>query len=490
MMQTERKNLDRSLARAVAWNALARWISQILSWFATIVVARLLTPNDYGIMGMAGIYLSLAALMSQAGLSDAVISLRTLTRRQIAELNSIALLIGIGFALLSCAVAFPLARFFSTPDLSSVLTVSSVIFVILALQVIPRALLQKELRFKLLASIETVRSFAGALTTVIFAFLKFGYWSLVIGNIVSCVTLTVLTYFAKRHEFARPTLDDMEALRFTRNVWLSSFAWYVSENADFAVAGRILGSAPLGYYTVAWTISSAPIEKVGNLVTTVIPAYFSAVQTDQAELRRYLLRLTELLSLITTPASIGLALTAGYLVPALLGPNWQGAVGPLRILGLFVATRSVAVVLPKLLTAIGDTKFVMWITICTAVLMPIAFLIGGSKKGVNGIAAAWLITYPLILIPLYRRVFKKTGLRFAEYLYAFAPSLSASGAMAVAVLIARSLLPPNNRPVYSLVILVITGLIFYLSTLFLFYRRRVSDFVRMIRNTLQGGPRT
>src|SRR5271169_3302205 len=104
-------SLDRSLAHAVAWGAAARWASQIVSWASTILVARLLTPYDYGLVGMAGVFLQLALLISQAGIGDAVIALRDLTRRQIAELNTISLIMGAGLTGLSCALAPLVARF-------------------------------------------------------------------------------------------------------------------------------------------------------------------------------------------------------------------------------------------------------------------------------------------------------------------------------------------------------------------------------------------
>ncbi len=291
-------SLDRSLARAVAWNSVARSISQVLSWVSTIVVARLLTPYDYGILGMASLYLNLAMFVSQAGIGDAIITLRDLTRRQIAELNTFALFIGIGLVGLTCALAVPIAHFFSAPPLAAVLMVSSIIYAFNAFQVVPRALLQKELRFKLLAAIETVRTFFQILATVIFALLKFKYWSLVIGYVVASGIVGILTLYWKRHEFAKPDISLLRReLTFSRQVIFSRIAWYSYENADFGVAGRVLGGVPLGNYTVAWTISSAPLEKIANLVTGVTPAYFSAIQTDKAELRRYILRLTEVLSL-------------------------------------------------------------------------------------------------------------------------------------------------------------------------------------------------
>jgi O-antigen/teichoic acid export membrane protein len=482
--QESARSLDRSMARAVAWNATARWASQILSWGSTIVVARLLTPYDYGLVGMASLYLNLAILISQAGIGDAIISLRDLTRRQIAELNTVSLLMGVSMFGLSWALALPLARFFSAPPLFAVIGVSSITYLINCFQVVPQALLQRELRFKLLASIEMIRASCQICATILFAWLKFGYWSLVIGYIIGCFIASTLTFFRKRHEFAIPNIGRLRReLRFTRRVLLSRVAGYAYDNADFGVAGRVLGEAALGNYTVAWTISSAPVEKVANLVTGVTPAYFSAVQTDKAQLRRYLLRLTEMLSFVTVPASIGLALVADYLVPVLLGPKWYGVIGPLRLLGFFVAARSVATILPNLLTAIGDTQFVMWAMIGAAIVMPVAFFIG-SRWGTVGIAAAWVAAYPVIMVPMYYRVFQKTDMRPKEYFSVVAPAVSASIIMAIVVLLVRSTLPDRFHSLLGLSLLVLAGAGSYAGTLLAFYRHRVTVLIHAVRTML------
>ncbi|HYT18640.1 MAG TPA: oligosaccharide flippase family protein, partial [Candidatus Polarisedimenticolia bacterium] len=343
-------SLDRSMARAIAWNAAARWLAQIFSWASTIVVARLLSPYDYGLVGMAGLYLNLAMMVGTGGLGDAIVVFRDLTTEQVSQLNTVSVLTGFGLIALSLALAYPLSWFFAAPPLASIILVSSVWYIIGSLQVVPKGLLQKELRFKLLAVVETARAFFQAFMTIVFALLHFRYWSLVIGYLSGSAVASMLTLYWKRQGFAWPRFRQLwSEIKYGIHLISSRVALYAYDNADFGVAGRVLGEVPLGNYTVAWTISSAPVEKIANLVTGVTPAYFSAVQKDQAELRRYLLRITETLSFITLPASIGLALCAEFLVPVLLGSKWNGAVGPLRLLGIFVAARSITTILPNLL---------------------------------------------------------------------------------------------------------------------------------------------
>jgi PST family polysaccharide transporter len=433
---------------------------------------------------MAALYLNLALYVSQAGISDAIIALRDLTRRQVAELNSIALFLGGGLVGLTCLLALPIARFFSTPALFRVLMLSSLVYIFNALQVVPRALLQKELRFRLIAGIETARTFFQVIATITFAWLKFRYWSLVIGYLVGSAIVSALTLYWKRHAFARPHLDQMRSeLRFSRQVILSRVAWYTYENADFGVAGRVLGGVPLGNYTIAWNISSAPLEKIANLVTGVTPAYFSAIQTDKSELRRYLLRLTEILSFVTVPASVGLAMVADFVVLAFLGPKWTGVIAPLRLLGLFVATRSLTTFLPNLLNAIGDAAFVMWTMIGSAIAMPIAFLLG-SRWETTGIAAAWLAAYPVVIAPIYYRVFQKTGMKAIEYVSVLLPSINASLVMSVVLFGLREVMPGKLAPLSALLVMVLGGSLAYCAVLFAFYRGRVIHLMSTVRNML------
>lgn len=468
------------MVRAVAWGAGARWATQIFTWAATIVVARLLHPYDYGIAGMAGLYLNLAALVMQIGIPDAIVTLRDLTRRQIAELNTVSILLGAAILLLSSGMAFPLAAFFATPALRGVVIVSATQYVINAFQVVPRALLQKELRFKLLAFLDTARAIAQMIGTVIFAWMGYGYWSIVYGHVLAGAIATVLTLWWRRHGFAPPHFRKLyRELRFSGHVTLSGIGWYVYSNADFLVAGKMLGGAPLGNYTVAWTISSAPIERVGNLLTGVTPAFFSAVQDRMDELRRYFLRLTEALSYVTVPASIGIVLVADYLVPVLLGPKWSEVVGPLQILGVLVAFRSLTTILPKLLTAIGETRFVMWNTIISAVLMPVTFVIG-SRWGTNGIAMGWIVMYPLITAPLYRRIFRRIGTNLWEYLAVVMPAAGASLVMGIVVLLVRVALPAKWPLAVDFGVVVAVGVLSYMGVLFLFHRPRLTQLIRMV----------
>ena len=203
------KPADRTMLRAVAWTGAGRWATQFLTWISTIVVARILAPSDYGLIGMATIYLGLVALISEFGLGQAVITLREMSSRQIAQLNSLSAGAGVLLFGISCAAATPLGRFFHSPKLPAVIAWMSLSFLFSGAQVVPDALLQSALRFKLLASFDTIRVLVQSLTTVLLAILGAGYWSLAIGPVAGAMVAALMALVARPYPFARPRWDEI-----------------------------------------------------------------------------------------------------------------------------------------------------------------------------------------------------------------------------------------------------------------------------------------
>ena len=476
------KPLDRTMIRAMAWTGAAKWATQLFTWASTIVVARILVPSDYGLFGMATIYLGLVALVSEFGLGQAVITLREMSSEHIAQLNTLSVAAGGLLFAISCVAAKPLGQFFHAPKLPAVVVVMSLGFLISGAQVVPDALLQRDLRFKLLASFDTLRGFVQTLTTVVLAWLGFNYWSLALGSLAGVVTYVVLSVGARPHGFGWPRVSEIKrALGFSGDVLGSRVAWYVYSNSDFMVAGRMLGAAPLGSYTIAWTVASTPVEKITNMITRVTPAFFSAVQDDKPELRRYLLRITEGLALLTFPASFGMALVADQFVLFALGPKWAAAAMPLRLLSFYAALRSLTTLFPSILNARRLSRFVMWNTVCAAVAFPVAFYYS-SRWGTTGIAATWIVLYPLITAPFMWRTFVDIELSTWDYLRSWLPALRGCLIMTVVVVGVRMVVPPAWPLGVRFTISVLAGGLSYLAVLGVSERERLRGFIALVRS--------
>ena len=415
--------LDHSLVRGIAWTGAMRWATQVISWASTLIIARLLGPNDYGLVGMAAVYLGFVQLVNEFGLGAAIITQRDLAEDQIARLGGLALVMGGGFVALSALLATPLAAFFAEPAVRWIIIVSSLSFLV-------------------------AEALVAACGTLALALAGAGYWALVIGPVIGRAVSTLLVAVWRPHRVAWPRdfQSIAHAVSFGWHVVVARIAWYLYSNADFAVVGRVLGKAALGAYTVGWTIASIPVDRVTALVGSVTPPVFSAVQHDPPALQRYLKNLTEGLALITFPASVGLALVADEFVIFALGDHWRPAIAPLRLLALSAALRSVSPLLPQIIVSTGHTKRNMQFAILAALILPILFYVG-TRWDTAGVAAAWLVGHPVFVMPLFLAyVLRLTRLSLSGYVRALSMAASATLLMALVVLGVR-LASPEAWPV-------------------------------------------
>jgi O-antigen/teichoic acid export membrane protein len=247
----------------------------------------------------------------------------------------------------------------------------------------------------------------------------------------------------------------------------------------------VLGQTALGLYGNAWELANVPLEKVASLVTTVLPSYLAVVQDDAAALRRYLYGLTEVVAMAAFPACVGLGLVARECVPLILGHKWDGMIPPLEVLSYYAAFRAVVALLPKVLTAVGSTRFVMWNDLIGLVLLPIAFYVG-SRWGITGIAWGWVVAYPIFAAPLYYKTFHAVGARMRDYLRALMPALTGMVAMIPSVVWVKRTLPPSQHLLTRLILEVAVGAFAYVGAVWFLHRERVRTVLRIAKNILPG----
>jgi len=483
----EDATLDRSALTGVAWSGAAKWTTQLLAWVGTILVARILVPSDFGLLTMAAVFIAVVTMLSEFGIGTAVITLHELPENELHQLNAFSVLLGIGGTLLAALMAEPLGLFFRAPELPPVLMVIGLTFFITSFQTVPAGLLRREREFYTLAVIDVTRGILMPLVTLGAALLGLRYWALVLGTVTGALVTTVMTLRYRREPFARPNLRGlMPALSYSRHVLIGRLAYVVYQDGDFAVAGRRLGAAAVGDYSLAWTLATSPIEKVTMVLSDVTPSLFSAVQNDRPALKRYFLNLSEVLCLATFPASVGLAVVSHDLVAVVLGEKWSGAAGPLALLALYAGARSVTGLYGHLFNATRETRFAMWSSLLLAVLLLSGFLIG-SRWGTNGIAAAWLVVHPSFSVFAFTRIRRVLDLSGLGYLRAFRLGFDGSLVMAVSVLALQEYVAATWSPLLRLVVSVVLGAAVYGATTWMLHRARLRQILSWLQRVRQGG---
>jgi len=480
---SERGALDRTLVRGIAWTGAVKWLSQLLTWVSTIVVARLLNPEDYGIVAMAGVFVGFIGLLNEFGLGAAVVALRHLTEEQIANMHSLASLFGVAGFLLTCLAAIPAGRIYAASEVPLVIVVMGAGFAVLAMRSVPSALLEKALRFKLLAVLEGGQAIVAALVTLGLAWWGAGYWALVVGGVASHVAVTAVILSRHPLRYARPSFHSLgEALRFSSHVLVGRISWYVASNADVFIAGRILGPGIVGAYSFACTLANLPLDKITALLSRVMPAFYSSVQTDPSVLRRYLLLLTEGLAVLTFPVGVGMALVAPAFVPLVLGEKWLGVVLPLQVLSCWAVVRSLFGLISPILFVTGGSRLSMLSGVFCMVIYPLGFWVG-SGWGAVGIALAWVVVQPASWVAPYRYALAAVRLPFREYLSVLWPAATSTAIMAGGVYLIRQVLPENSSHLHQLLCEAAAGATMYAVMIGTFHRARLWQFVRLLRGS-------
>ena len=460
-----------------------RGITAVIQWVSTIIVIRLLRPEDLGLVAMAIVYIEFARLISEFGLSTLIVQRRALTDHQTAQLGTLSVMFGTLLFAVSIALAPVIAAFFREPAVRGIVITLGITFPIGALAAFPSSLLRRDLAFSTLALVNGVERISQAVVTVSLAIAGYGYWSIVFGAVVAKVIRAAAAWASRPHRLAFPNqLDTIkDELWFGWHVVVTRITLYVRRLSDVAIVGRLFSTATLGAYNVAWTLARAPADRGMIVVSQVTPSIFAAAQHDAAALRRYLRILTEGAALFAFPAAVGLSIVGDDFVRLLFGERWIAAIGPLRILAIAAAFDPLMPFLSQILIATNHPKRNMQFAVATAVVMPI-FLYVGSRWGVMGMALAWLVGQPLIAIPvLARQALRTIGMSWTEYGGSLKAAALGSAATAAGLLVIRAVLPGEWPLALRFLIQVSTGVAIYGVGVFPPYRSRIRRFTSLMK---------
>jgi teichuronic acid exporter len=486
LSQSSGPTLKTKFLHGLAWTAGMRWAGQVATWTATIIVARILDPSDYGIFSIAMIYIAFMQLVTEFGLGTAVIAMRELDSAVIEQLNTLAVFLGICAFAITVLCSPLLAWFFHMPQLTAVTVALGTTFIIGAFQSVPMAKMQAALEYKRLSLFEILRNLLLSVAIVVFAWVGFRYWSLVLANVLGAALNVCMILAVCRVGFRWPRPNQLRpALHFSGQLLFSRLAWYSWSNADFFVVGKVLGEKALGHYTLAWNLASIPVEKLSSILLSVTPGLFAQLKVANGEMKRSLLGIMEGVALVGFPVAVGLALIAEDLIRVVLGTKWVPALRPLELLAAVACLRMIGPVFSQALVFLRDTGFELRRSLLSALLMPLFFWMG-TQWGIAGVAWAWVLAFPLLLSLLFYRASHKIHFTLEEFLSRLYLPASATLAMAV-VLIGVNL----ALPITGLVRLsgnILAGALVYCGTLLIIDRKnRVRSLLQQFRGTAPAG---
>ena len=359
-----------------------------VNFLTKIILARLLFPEDFGLVAIASIIINSVGLFRELGIESALIYRKTRIRE--AADTAFILLPVTGLALYSIIYfAAPyVAGFYGNSIIKEIVRISGITLVLVSINSVPLTLFSKKLDFKRSSVPEVTSSLGYAISTIYLAYQGFNVWSLVygglIGSIIGLLSVWLITDYKPRLYFEWRLAKEM--IGYGKYVLGASIVIFFLANLDNAVVGKILGMKALGYYAMAFSIGSLPATNVTHIVGKILFPTYSAIQDDKKMLCAMFTRTVKYISFLTIPLSIGLIIFAEELVYFLLGAKWTPTIPLIRILSLYGLLRSFNATTGGLFKACGDPKYLQDISVIQLVYI-IVFIVPAAKFfGIYGVS--------------------------------------------------------------------------------------------------------
>lgn len=456
------KGLTHRTVRGMFWSTFGT-IGQFGSNLIVIIVlARLLTPEDFGVFAAASIVIAFLQKVVTFGLDQLIVQPSELNENQIRTIFTVAILLGIGGVIIAFASRSLFAELFEMPELIQILPVLSLSLLIGNVGLVPNALLRRELKFRVLGMIQTASFILGyGLVAILLAFMGWGIWALVVAQIAQLLLETLL--FTINHvQSLRLEINTGELrsiLNTGRSMTIARVIQFFAMQGDNLVVGRWLGGEALGLYSRAYRVMSLPATLFGDAIESVLFAALAAVQDQPTRLLKAFQQTTRLLALMFIPLSALTIVLAPEIVNVMLGAQWQDAILPLQALSLGMYFRAAYKFNNSLLRAKGMLNALASLQIAYASMIIFGSLIGigWGIAGVGiGVAVALFLYYVLSIAFVKRLITVGWADLIAMHLPAAALGVLFFGCSELVILLFRSL------DVSDLVVLVLTP-IFVLS---------------------------
>jgi len=468
---------------ALKWTVLAPAFPRLFSWAVTLIVIRLLSPEDYGLMAISVVLINVAGILDDLGLNAALIQKHQLDAQDAPKIYGAVLLMSVLALLLVQAAAAPFADFYHDQRIEPITRVVSLTLVLGAVSSVPTALLRREIEYRAISLLAVGETLLSSLLVLSLAWAGWGVWALVCGSLSSsCVRalgILAITKFSLRPDLRIAGIG--RELRFGTFVMATGFVSALNQNISTLLIGRLLGIAPLGLFEVANNIAKMPVRALLRPAAKISFSAMARLQDDLARVGRFYLRMTASLLLVLLPVCWGLAVLSEEFVTLVLGAKWTNAAPVVAVIALFVPLRVITRLMQSALDGVGRPE-VGLLNLLTISFCVVPAILVGVRWGISGVAITWCAGQLLALLVNLWRSLPALSLPWSSLIGAIGPGISSATLMYAGVWLARrSLAETLSLPLLTGV-LVIVGVLAYVGATLLLNRRVAMDTVRWIRS--------
>lgn len=451
--------------RGANWNMLRVILQTVVSLGSTVVVARILTPEDFGLLATAMIFVGFAEIISNVGMGSAVIQRKDLDEAKIRTATTLSVLLGLLLLAGIWLVSEPIALFFGDPRIGPVVRVLGFAVLLSALSTVSRGLIMRRMDFRRLFFIDSAGHIIGYVGVVItLALLGYGVWSMVLGTLATNFLGALFSFLSEPFRMTlSPKRDDLRTLlSYGGGMSLSSVVGYFARKSDYFVIGKFLDQAMLGLYNRAYHLINLPLRKITGTLGSVMFASYAEVQDNLPRLRQVYLRVLSVTSLITFPVFIGMLVCGEYVITGLYGERWAAAVPVFQVLCLMGLVRLVLVLTGPVVQAMGYVHAEMRRQLVFFVILVCGAIVA-AQYGITEVAVSVVVATAWLYVSMARLAIRLLDASWGEFLRAQLPGYYLGMLVGgVDYMVIRGLSPMISSAEVMLLILLITSGLVYL----------------------------
>jgi len=481
------KDFRQRTSSGLFWSVVSQISSQAVLLLSTVVLSRLLTPHDFGIVATSLIFVNFAMVIAGTGFAASLVQRPELTEDHLSSIHWLN--IAVGMLLMACLLAAApiIARIYGEPDLNGMIKLISAVFVINSMGIVHMNLLTRSLDFRELAKVEVSSSWIGALAAVFLARRGWGAQSIAGQSVVTALAALAAYWifcpWRPRVAFSLKAIKELWGLG-SRNTFGNVTEYWV-RNVDNLLVGYRLGQAPLGVYTRAYAVMLFPLSRVTAVVSRVMFPAFSLIQNDIDRLRALFLKITRIIALITFPMMLGVFASAVDFTATIFGSQWGAMVPILRILALVGMVNSITSLYNSVYLARDRMALYLRVSLPIQAFQVVGIVVG-LKWGIVGVATGYAVTTLAGAPIMCYYGGGLMGMSVLEYFSNLRGILLSAAVMAFAVAeLARVVSPVLPAPV-RLSIEVAAGAVVYIGLLKAFSVQAFTDFVDEARRRVNG----
>ena len=455
-------NLRHRTVKGLSWSAVSQLVTQCFTWVISIVVARILGPKAYGLIGMTAVFSGFAMLFSDLGLGAAIVQRVNLERRHLDTAFWINVVAGFTMTAVMAGFAPLIATFFHEPRLTWITIVIAFQFLLGGFNVVQQALIRREMRFRALAGVQIISTVVAGITGLAMAFAGMGVWSLVAQPLCGSL-IRVLLFWQVAHWHPSWSIEikaGKELFGFSAYVLAFNVVNYWGRNADNLLIGRFIGAQALGIYSRAYSMMLLPLTQITTVVASVMTPALSSIQQDKARVRRSYLKAISIVALITFPMMTGFVVTSENLIVVLLGKQWIGVIPIFKILCGVGLLHSITATVGWIYQSQGRTELMFKVGLIGSTGGVISFIIG-IHWGVLGVAWAYCIFCLIWWYPVWTTCSSIIGLSFSKMVKTLLPSFFCATTMGCMIWGIGRVLPTAMPAWECLLVQVPSGLVIY-----------------------------